>query len=198
MKGFGFKVKGPKLQQTEPKRNQNDGFDAEENDDERETADGRRKYVATVGTEDNQDANKPEEKVEDLIVPVVTIESGLSQIERLMKKRQQLKEAGISMDEDAIFKRDIESLPETSADSYNRLSVENFGKSLLKGMGWREGTDKHVEMKQPKIRQPRLGLGATPLPPDEAQRKRKLDKIKLAKMAASVEKKKEKWCRWRP
>lgn len=44
-----------------------------------------------------------------------------------------LKDEGISMDEDAIFKRDIESLPETSADSYERLPIENFGKVRTSG-----------------------------------------------------------------
>uniref|UniRef100_A0A7S3ECR3 Spp2/MOS2 G-patch domain-containing protein n=2 Tax=Rhodosorus marinus TaxID=101924 RepID=A0A7S3ECR3_9RHOD len=189
MKGFGFKVKGRKGQQTATKSKHKDGFDAEEEDDEREIPDGRRKYIATVGPEENEEAKKSEDTVEGSIIPVVVKDSGSSQIQRLMKKRQQLKDEGISMDEDAIFKRDVESLPETSADSYERLPIENFGKMLLKGMGWQEGTDKHVEVKQPKIRQPRLGLGATPLPPDEAKRKRKLDKIKLAKMAASADKK---------
>jgi G patch domain/KOW motif-containing protein len=44
-------------------------------------------------------------------------------------------------DEEQRFKADVASRPdEASLEDYEKIPVEAFGKALLRGMGWSEGT----------------------------------------------------------
>lgn len=77
-----------------------------------------------------------------------------------------LDEAG---NEDERFKKDVSARPEVSTlDAYEAMPVEEFGKALLRGMGWKEGAgvgrtnQKAVEPIQYVPRPERLGLGAQP------------------------------------
>lgn len=69
------------------------------------------------------------------------------------------------------YLHDISHRPdETSLEDYNRIPIEDFGKALLKGMGWKEGTavGKNPNgLVAPIVLAPRaalLGLGATAAP----------------------------------
>jgi len=85
-------------------------------------------------------------------------------------------------DEDEKFKADVASRPdESTLDDYSRTPVGDFGKALLRGMGWGEGVP--IGLTNPKVVEPlefaqrpgyRSGLGAsleTHAPP---KRKRRL------------------------
>jgi G patch domain/KOW motif-containing protein len=66
------------------------------------------------------------------------------------------------------LEHDLKSLPEPAPrEAYEALPVEEFGKALLRGLGWREGEGvgrkrQKVELKDPVRRPERLGLGADP------------------------------------
>src|SRR5690606_34111348 len=64
--------------------------------------------------------------------------------------------------EDEAFRKDHERLPSPATiESYAAIPVEEFGKAMLRGMGWVEGKDKNKNQKnEVKKRQPLLGLGA--------------------------------------
>ena len=84
-------------------------------------------------------------------------------------------------DESGKFRIDMESRPELSDAAYESMPVEEFGKALLRGMGWREGKGvglsnrSNVEPIQYIPRPERLGLGAAPkaleAPPDGKRRR---------------------------
>lgn len=85
-------------------------------------------------------------------------------------------------DEKEKFKIDMQSRPEQATmDAYEAMPVEEFGKALLRGMGWREGKGvglsnrANVEPIQYIPRPERLGLGAQPKKvdaPPEGKRRR--------------------------
>eukprot|EP00803_Ostreobium_quekettii_P004934 evm.model.scf_319EXC.3 EVM.evm.TU.scf_319EXC.3 scf_319EXC:13222-17022(+) len=74
--------------------------------------------------------------------------------------------------EDRAFRADMASLPEEAPlEAYDAMPVEDFGKALLRGMGWVEGgvvgRDKEKEAPAAVALVPRagrLGLGAKPAP----------------------------------
>jgi G patch domain/KOW motif-containing protein len=70
-------------------------------------------------------------------------------------------------DEDAKFKHDLELRPDdVEMDAYDRVSIDDFGKGMLLGMGWRPGKGMNgkeaVEPIEFIPRAGRLGLGADP------------------------------------
>ena len=76
------------------------------------------------------------------------------------------------------FKEDIEDLPnQASMDEYESMPIEDFGKAMLRGMGWEEGKAvgrMHrgmVEAVEFLPRAGRLGLGAQPAVKEEHQKK---------------------------
>lgn len=65
-------------------------------------------------------------------------------------------------DEDSKFKHDLELRPDdVEMDAYDRVSIDDFGKGMLLGMGWRPGKQ-DVEPIEFISRPGRLGLGANP------------------------------------
>jgi len=67
---------------------------------------------------------------------------------------------------------------------YEALPVEEFGKALLRGLGWLdgEGVGKKRQLVEPKqiVRRPdRLGLGANPAAPPPDKRPRKMGELQL-------------------
>jgi len=65
-------------------------------------------------------------------------------------------------DEDSKFKHDLELRPDdVELEAYDRVSIEDFGKGMLLGMGWRP-SGKEVEPIEFIPRAGRLGLGANP------------------------------------
>ncbi|KAF8069698.1 gpkow [Scenedesmus sp. PABB004] len=95
-------------------------------------------------------------------------------------------------DEAAQLKADLEALPDAAdLEDYEALPVEEFGKALLRGLGWAEGegvgrTRQVVEPKQAVRRPDRLGLGANPAAPPPDKRPRKMgDKPKQADLVAA-------------
>lgn len=76
------------------------------------------------------------------------------------------------------FKEDMEDLPDqASMDDYEDMPIEDFGKAMLRGMGWEEGKavgrmhKGMVEAVEFIPRPGRLGLGAQPATKDEPQKK---------------------------
>ena len=76
------------------------------------------------------------------------------------------------------FKEDMEDLPnQASMDEYEDMPIEDFGKAMLRGMGWEEGKavgrmhKGMVEAVEFIPRPGRLGLGARPVEKDEPQKK---------------------------
>jgi G patch domain/KOW motif-containing protein len=73
-----------------------------------------------------------------------------------------------SLPERQRLEEDLKALPEPAPrEAYEALPVEEFGKALLRGLGWREGEGvgrkrQKVETKEPVRRPERLGLGADP------------------------------------
>ena len=73
-----------------------------------------------------------------------------------------------SLPERQRLEEDLKNLPEPAPrEAYEALPVEEFGKALLRGLGWREGEGvgrkrQKVELKDPVRRPERLGLGADP------------------------------------
>jgi G patch domain/KOW motif-containing protein len=91
------------------------------------------------------------------------------------------------VDEREKFQKDLESRPEdVEQTAYEEMPVEEFGKALLRGMGWKEGEGigKSNKVDAPVIqyipRPERLGLGAAPKkveePPPSASKKRRIAK----------------------
>ncbi len=90
-------------------------------------------------------------------------------------------------DEREKFVKDLASRPEDMEQTaYEEMPVEEFGKALLRGMGWKEGEGigKSNKVDAPVIqyipRPERLGLGAAPKkveePPPSASKKRRIAK----------------------
>lgn len=76
------------------------------------------------------------------------------------------------------FKEDMEDLPDqASMDEYESMPIEDFGKAMLRGMGWEEGKavgrmhKGMVEAVEFIPRAGRLGLGAQPSVKEEHQKK---------------------------
>eukprot|EP01051_Picozoa_sp_SAG22_P021285 SAG22_NODE_4643_length_1207_cov_1.534296_1_plen_325_part_01 len=88
---------------------------------------------------------------------------------------------GSKESEDAKFRNDVEARPEeVSVDNtaaWSAMPVESFGGALLRGMGWQPGKAIGLNSKGPVAaveyvpRHQRLGLGATPKPPEQKQKK---------------------------
>ena len=52
---------------------------------------------------------------------------------------------------------------DVTADSYKKIGIEDFGKSILKKFGWKEPEKPDERFSKPMLpRHQRLGLGATP------------------------------------
>lgn len=70
--------------------------------------------------------------------------------------------------EDETFRDDIRSLPDApSLSAYSKLSVDDFGAAMLRGMGWDEAQAKKASEEKPLLRRPEgLGLGARPGDPN--------------------------------
>lgn len=71
-----------------------------------------------------------------------------------------------------------------TVQDYEALPVEEFGKALLRGLGWLdgEGVGKKRQLVEPKqiVRRPdRLGLGANPAAPPPEKRPRKMGELQL-------------------
>lgn len=73
------------------------------------------------------------------------------------------------LDEEERFKYDVQSRPdEADEDAYEQVPIDEFGKAMLRGMGWESGKPIGlnnrglVEPIEFVARQGRLGLGATP------------------------------------
>ena len=84
-------------------------------------------------------------------------------------------------DDEERFKMDISMRPQdmnVRSDAYKAVPIEEFGAAMLRGMGWTgpsldeaEKDSKHISMKDVVVpRENRLGLGATPRPPEEKAR----------------------------
>ncbi len=90
-------------------------------------------------------------------------------------------------DEREKFVKDLESRPaDVEQEAYEGMPVEEFGKALLRGMGWKEGEGigRSNKIDAPVIqyvpRPERLGLGAAPkkvdAPPESESKRRKIAK----------------------
>lgn len=96
-----------------------------------------------------------------------------SQIARLVKRRRDAERElraqafGEGKDE-ALFRYDVDKCPEQVAlTTYESTPVDGFGAAMLRSMGWKENADRYVSGSKdksdnwkPKLRPPRLGLGA--------------------------------------
>jgi G patch domain/KOW motif-containing protein len=77
------------------------------------------------------------------------------------------------------FKKDLLELPdEADVDAYDSMPIEDFGKAMLRGMGWIEGKavgrNSKGKVVEPVVNVPRpdrLGLGAAPKPPEVKEKK---------------------------
>lgn len=74
---------------------------------------------------------------------------------------------------------------------YEALPVEEFGKALLRGLGWSDGQGvgrkrQVVEPKQTLRRPDRLGLGANPAAPPPDKRPRKMGEQSLAAVRMGI------------
>lgn len=115
--------------------------------------------------------------------PKPNVQYGLTLMERVERvesegeaeapRRMSLKEL-----EDQKLREDLTNLPEEATlDQYEELPVEEFGEALLRGMGWEKGkpigrnSKTIVEPVEYTRRQGTLGLGATPPPPKETNKK---------------------------
>ncbi|KAG0607007.1 hypothetical protein M758_9G185100 [Ceratodon purpureus] len=112
--------------------------------------------------------------------PKANVQYGLTLMERVESegvaeapRRMSLKEL-----EDQKLREDLTNLPEEATlDQYEELPVEAFGEALLRGMGWEKGkpigrnSKTIVEPVEYTRRQGTLGLGATPPPPKETNKK---------------------------
>jgi hypothetical protein len=81
-----------------------------------------------------------------------------------------------------------------SGDRYEAVPVSLFGEAALRGMGWAgtiDPTDK--KFKDPDVRPGRLGLGATPKPPESKKERRAGARKKDGARAAQEEKSKAQW-----
>jgi len=164
-----------------------DSDEAGSDDDGQQLA--KRRYVDVIGDEDEERpaTTVKQNRTEGERAAQGEIEEGdkkpKSQIVQLIEKRKALHSEAEPLDETEAFKRDIEACPDVTLDSYHKVSIEDFGKSLLKSMGWREDQEEKTQVREIRMRQPRLGLGATPLPPEEAKKKRQRDRRRLANSA---------------
>ena len=83
-------------------------------------------------------------------------------------------------EEDKKLKHDVENRPDSNNEDYGSMPVEEFGKAMLRGMGWKEGGS--IGLSNPTKVKPieyvpragRLGLGADP-------KKDHTDKLKFLK-----------------
>ena len=130
------------------------------------------------------DAMKPTEETFEMETmgagPKPNVQYGLTVMERVEVDgaveplgRMSLKEI-----EDQKLREDLSNLPEEATlDQYEELPVEEFGEALLRGMGWEKGKPIGRNAKtvvapvEYTRRQGTLGLGATPPPPKETNKK---------------------------
>ncbi|KAK8801512.1 hypothetical protein WA171_004652 [Blastocystis sp. BT1] len=94
-----------------------------------------------------------------------------------------------TMDKEEYFQKELEVLPEACdvrGDSYQRIRIEDFGKAILRGMGWdgKENVDSSVYEIKP--RPDRLGLGAMPLVMDKQRRKSAVKRSKADQEASKA------------
>ena len=92
-------------------------------------------------------------------------------------------------DDDKRFKVDVELRADNmdvNSDAYVNIPIGDFGAAMLRGMGWSGPTEEDEAKDKYTVvpRDYRLGLGATPKPPDEKTR---------GKSKAEKEKEKNKW-----
>jgi G patch domain and KOW motifs-containing protein len=98
--------------------------------------------------------------------------------------------------DDERFKVDVSLRAENldvNSDIYQSIPIAEFGAAMLRGMGW-AGPSPEEEKDDKKYqvvpRESRLGLGATPKPPEEKKKSLHPDRFKSS---ATQEKKKEGW-----
>jgi len=121
-------------------------------------------------------------------VPILMQNSGL------WEKRKALKAEGKQgrHADRALYEEELKILPDTDKEQFERVSVDNFGIAMLRGMGF-DPNGKHVKPIETKRRDAGLGLGAMPrisgmLLPDE---KAKLEKEKVEKLRLQEERRKK-------
>lgn len=54
----------------------------------------------------------------------------------------------------------LEGAAESNIDDYERIPIADFGKAMLRGMGWKEEEEKEKIFDEPAVRPKGLGLGA--------------------------------------
>lgn len=54
----------------------------------------------------------------------------------------------------------LEGAVESNIDDYDRIPISDFGKAMLRGMGWKEEEEKEKIFDAPSVRPKGLGLGA--------------------------------------
>lgn len=82
------------------------------------------------------------------------------------------------------MKKELNSLPEENdvhSENYSKVRIEDFGRAILRGMGWDGKSNVNSSVYEIKPRPERLGLGAMPLVLDKKQRKSALKKSVLEK-----------------
>ena len=67
-------------------------------------------------------------------------------------------------DEEEKLKFELSARPEFDSSSFERVPIEDFGKAMLLGMGWKPGVNDGAKVVELARRPERLGLGATALP----------------------------------
>ena len=94
-----------------------------------------------------------------------------------------------TMDKEEYFKMELDALPEENdvhSDSFNKVRIEDFGRAMLRGMGWDGKSTVSSSVYEIKPRPDRLGLGALPLALDKTQR---MSAVKKSASDKALEKK---------
>ena len=93
----------------------------------------------------------------EVVAPILMQNKGFWDAQQAAKKCRNEKEA---------IKERQKDLPDTTRGQYERVRIEDFGKAMLLGMGWREEDDKNVKPVWFKRREEKLGLGASSAVPE--------------------------------
>jgi len=129
-----------------------------------------------IKVEDNKQENGNQEKtLDEMAVEMIISEAknkpAFVETDKILPIILQNQIEGIEniQDEEERFKYDVQSRPdEADEEAYEQVPIEEFGKAMLRGMGWETGKPIGlnnrglVEPIEFVARQGRLGLGATP------------------------------------
>lgn len=74
-------------------------------------------------------------------------------------------------DEDEKLRFELSARPEADPSAFDRVPIEDFGKAMLRGMGWKPGVNDGAKVVELVRRPERLGLGATPKQPPPGAKK---------------------------